>query len=94
MRALGVVVLDVDAEHPFEVTAVQDQQPVETLGPHGSDEALGNRVRFRSPHRRLQDPNLLAAEYLVEATAVRAVAVADQEADLLSGEGEPRLRAC
>ena len=41
MRPLGVVVVDVDAQHPFEVASVQDQQPVETVGAHGADEAFG-----------------------------------------------------
>ena len=41
VRPLAVVMVDVDAEHAFEVAAVEDQQPVETLGTHGSDEALG-----------------------------------------------------
>src|ERR1035441_5161708 len=35
VRALAVVVLGVDAEHVFEVTAVEDQQPVQALGTHG-----------------------------------------------------------
>ena len=32
MRPLAVVVVDVGAEHAFEVTAVEDQQPVQALG--------------------------------------------------------------
>ena len=36
VRALGVVVVDVDAEHAFEVSAVEDQQPVEALCTHGT----------------------------------------------------------
>ncbi len=86
VRPLGVVVVDVNAEHAFEVTPVEDQQPVETLGAHRADEALGDRVRLRRPHRRLHDPDLLAAEDLVEGAAVFAVAVADQEADSPVGE--------
>src|SRR5947208_14562991 len=31
VRPLGVVVVDVDAEHTLEVAVVEDQQPVETL---------------------------------------------------------------
>jgi len=42
-----VVMVDVDAERPLEVAAVEDQQPVKTLGAHGPDEALGDRVRLR-----------------------------------------------
>ena len=38
--------LDEDAEDPFEVASVHDQEPVETLGADGADEALGDRVRL------------------------------------------------
>jgi hypothetical protein len=38
--------LDEDAEHPFEMAAVENQQPVETLHSDGADEALGSRVRL------------------------------------------------
>src|SRR5262249_56935811 len=40
MRPLGVVVLDVDAEHPLELTAVEDQQPVETFRASRLDEPI------------------------------------------------------
>ena len=66
MRPLAVVVVDVDPQHPFEVTAVEDQQPVETLAAHRSDEALGDRVRLWRADRRLHDPDPLAAEDLVK----------------------------
>jgi hypothetical protein len=42
----AVVMLAVGAQHLFEVAAAEDQQPVETLGPDGADEALGVRVRL------------------------------------------------
>jgi hypothetical protein len=44
VRALAVVMRRVDAEHPLEVAAAQDQQPVETFGADGANEALGVRV--------------------------------------------------
>ena len=94
MGPLAVVVVDVDAEDAFEVTAVEDQQPVETLGAHSADEALGDRVRLRRPHRRLHDPDAFAAEHLVEGAAVLAVAVTDQEPNALVEKSRPRLRAC
>src|SRR5439155_17741677 len=56
MRPLAVVVVDVDAEHAFEVTAVEDQQPVETLGTYGPDEALRDRVCLRRSHWCPHDP--------------------------------------
>jgi hypothetical protein len=81
MRPLAVVMVGVDAQHVFEMATIQDQQPVETLGAHGPDEALGDRVRLRRTHRRLHEANAFAAEDLVEGAGVLAVAVADQEAD-------------
>src|SRR5262249_6396405 len=47
------IVVDVDAQNALEVAAVEDQEPVETLRAHASDEALRNSVRLRRPHRCL-----------------------------------------
>jgi len=46
MRPLRVVVGRVRTEHVFEVAAAGDQQPVETLGAHRTDEAFGAGVRL------------------------------------------------
>src|SRR6266545_188131 len=62
VRPLAVVVVDVDAQHAFEVLAVEDQQPVQTLGAHGPEEAFRDRVCLRRPHGRLDDPDAFAAE--------------------------------
>jgi hypothetical protein len=91
MLPLGLVVVDVDAQHAFEVATVEDQEPVEALGAHGSDEAFGDRVRLGRSHRRLHDLDLLAAEEFVERAAVFAVSVADQKPDVLLGEVEAEL---
>jgi hypothetical protein len=63
----------VDVEDMFEVAAVEDQQPVEALGSNGANEPLGDCVRLRRSHRRLDDPDALAAEDFVEGAAVLAV---------------------
>src|SRR6266540_1924381 len=81
VRPLPVVVVDVDTQHAFEVAAVEDQQPVEALGAHGSDEALGDRVRFGRANRRPDDLDAFATEDVVEVTRELAVAIADQEAN-------------
>ena len=47
------VVVGENAEDAFEVASVHDQEPVETLGADGADEALGGRVRLRRSHRVL-----------------------------------------
>jgi hypothetical protein len=73
-------VVDEDAEDAFEVAAVDDQEPVEAFGADGADEALGERVRLRRSHRRLDDLDSFAGEDGVEVAAELDVAVADQEA--------------
>jgi hypothetical protein len=83
--------LDEDAQHAFEVAAVEDQQPVETFGADGSDEPLGDRVCLRRPCGRLDDPDAAGPEHLVEGAAVLAVAVADQEPRALVGEVEAEV---
>jgi hypothetical protein len=62
--ALAVVVGRVGVEHCLEVAAADDQQPVETLGADGADEALGVGVRLRCPDRCADDLDPLAAEDL------------------------------
>ena len=51
MRAMGVVVLDVDRKDALEVTSVQDEEAVEALTAGGADPSLGERVRVRRPYR-------------------------------------------
>src|SRR5215211_1734759 len=72
--------LDEDAEHAFEMAAVEDQEPVETLPSDGADEALGNRVRHWRTHRRADDLDPFASEDAVEVTRELAVAIPDQKA--------------
>ena len=55
MRPVAVVVIDVDPEHALELSAVDDQGPVETLAPQRPDEALGVGVRLRGADRRADD---------------------------------------
>src|SRR6266540_1015009 len=69
-----------DVEHQFEMSAVEDQQPVETLRSDGADEALGNRIRLRRSHRRADDLDPFTSEDDVEVTRELAVAIPDQKA--------------
>ena len=74
MWAVAVVIVDVDAERAFEVAPVHDQEPVETFGADGTDEALGGRVRFRRSYWRLDDADAFARENGVEGPGELAVA--------------------
>ena len=51
VRALGVVVIDVDVQDAVELARADDQQPVQALGPCGADEALGVCVGLWRPKR-------------------------------------------
>src|SRR2546422_11086075 len=70
---------DEDAEHLFEVPAVHNQEPVETLRADGADETFGDRVRFRRLNRRADDLDPFATEDRIEVMGELAVAIADQE---------------
>ena len=70
MRPLAVVVVDVDAEDAFEVAPIQDQQPVQALGAHGSDEALRDRVGER---RQLRSISSLRSKLLGDASVPSVV---------------------
>jgi hypothetical protein len=79
MRPVAVVMVGEDAKYSLEVAAVEDEQPVETLGTGGANEPLCHGIRSWRPHRRLDDLDAFASEDGVEVTGELAVTVADQE---------------
>src|SRR5437660_11014358 len=79
VRALVVVMREIDAQHSLEASA-EDQQPVETLAADGANEALRERVCLWCVDRRMDHFDSFAAEDLVEDGGELAVAVVDQEA--------------
>src|SRR6266536_1807790 len=90
---MRVVVGDVLAQHRLELPAGDDQDPVETFASGAADPALG--VCFRPWRRdwRLDQPEPLRPEDLVEDGREFAVAVADQDpvALPLLGEGHRQV---
>ena len=66
--------VDEDAECPLEMAGVDDQEPVETFGSDGADEAFGDRVRLWCSDRRADDFDRFAAEDGVELARELAVA--------------------
>lgn len=62
MRPVAVVMVDEDAEHLLEVSAVDDQEPVETFRADGADEAFCDRIRLRRADRCFDDLDPFAAE--------------------------------
>jgi hypothetical protein len=88
MRAVPVVVREVPGEDLLEMTAIEDEEPVEALPADAADEALGERVRPRRPSGRLDDPGALDAEHLVETGGELCVPVPDEELDRSGALGE------
>ena len=74
-----VVVVHVHAKHALEVTAVQDQQPVEALRTNGAHPALGEGVGLGRAHGRANDLDILGGEHGVEGVGELGVSVADEE---------------
>lgn len=89
--ALGVVVVDVDAQHADEVARAEDQQPVQALRACGSNEALGIGVGLRRAERRQDHLDALGAKDLVEGGDELRVAVADEEPDIAEGSREAEV---
>jgi hypothetical protein len=52
MWPLGIVVADVDSEHALEMPPIQDEEPVQALGPHRPDPAFRVSIRAGRLHRR------------------------------------------
>jgi hypothetical protein len=75
------VVVDKDAEHLFEMAAVENKEPVEAFGSDGADEAFGDRVVcLRRSDRRAHDLDRFASEDGVEIVGEFAVAIVDEKA--------------
>jgi hypothetical protein len=85
--ALGVVVVDVDAQGAVELALSADQQPVQALGPCAPHEALGVRVGLWRAKRRLDNVDAFGAEDVVKAGDELRVAVANEEPDVLERAG-------
>jgi hypothetical protein len=96
MRAVAVVVVDEDKEHSLEVAPVENEEPIETLGADGADEALCDRIRLGRPDRCPDDLDAFAVKDGVEVTRELGIAIADQEANWVarSGKVQTSWRAC
>src|ERR1700694_2282939 len=84
-----IVMSDVNAQDPLEVTAPEDQQPVQALSSYCSDPAIRVGVGLRGSDRGANYADPLGAEDLIEWTAELGVTIADQKQRReVSGHGE------
>lgn len=71
--------LDVLSKDCLEVTAAEDEHPIEAIGPDGADHALTAGVRTRCPDGGGDDSRAVGGEDGVEGVGELGVAVADEE---------------
>ena len=83
-----VVVGDVVGQHLLQMTATEDQHPVQTLSTHRTDETLCEGVGPWSLDRGAYDPDALGTEDLVEARRELRVSVSNEKLDGVSPVGE------
>ena len=86
--SVRVVMLDVLAEDCLEVTASEDERPVEAVAPHGADPPLADRFGPGCLDWGLDYPGALGGEDGVEGGGELRVAISDEELDGICLLGE------
>ena len=81
MRAVVVVVGDVLRQHPLEMIAPENREPIGTLSSDGAHESLGECARSWRSNGCLDDLDALGSEHLVETGRELRVSVPDEERD-------------
>jgi hypothetical protein len=79
MWPFGIVVVDVDSEHSLQMPLIQDEEPVQALGPHRPDPAFRVRIRSGRLHRRADHLAGRAAEDLIKGPRELAVSITHEE---------------
>jgi hypothetical protein len=77
-------VLDADSQDLLQMPATHDEQPVQALGPHRLDPALGEGVGVGRLHRREHHLGTLRPEHVVEPAAELRVTIANNKAHAAS----------
>jgi len=80
VRTMCVVVGHVDPQDLLQVASSDDQQPVQALGPHRTDPALGVGVGVGRLYRRDQYVGAVRIEDVVEGTGELRIPIANKEA--------------
>ena len=96
MWPMSIVVMHKGCNGSCNMMVVQEQQPIETLGPDRAHEPLGHSVGLGSSIRCAHDLDPFRSKHRVEAPGKLLIAVADQESEGLwpIGKGPRQLSAC
>ena len=85
---MPVVMEDVLGQDLLEVPATEDEKPVQALAAYRANKALRHRIRPWGSHRRLQYPDAVGTEHVVEADSELRVPVPDEELDRTGALGQ------
>lgn len=96
MGPVRVVMRDVLGKYCFEVTAPEDEHPVEALAPDGADHALADRIGTRCSDQGGDESGAVGSEDGVEGGGAFGVGIADGDVTgfAWSSRSIERLRAC
>ena len=81
MSAVPIVMINEHRENALEVTRIANEQPIETFGANGPNEAFRDPVRLRYLNRRAHEANAGALKHLIKAACEFAIMIANQEAN-------------
>ena len=78
MSAVPIVMINEHRENALEVTRIANEQPIETFGANGPNEAFRDPVRLRYLNRRAHEANAGALKHLIKAAREFAIVIANQ----------------
>ena len=84
MRSMDVIVVHENGGNSFEMSLVQDEQLIETLGTNSAHESLCHTIRLRGAKRGANDLDARASKHLVKTVGELLVPARE------SGSGTPR----
>src|SRR4029453_855011 len=79
MRTVNVVVIGVLSQHRLQLSASEDEHPVQHLPPNGPDPSLRVGIRPWRPHRRAQHLDPFSGKHCIEPRGELRIPIADQE---------------
>jgi hypothetical protein len=79
MRTVNVVVIGVLSQHRLQLSASEDEHPVQHLPPNGPDPSLRVGIRPWRPHRSAQHLDPFSGKHCIERRGELRIPIADQE---------------
>jgi hypothetical protein len=89
MRTVNVVVIGVLSQHALQLSASEDEHPVQHLTPNGADPTLRVGMSFVAPSPECTAPRSLQRQDRIERGGELRIPIADQEPEPADAVCEP-----